>query len=83
MSIAISIIEKAKLLPERQQQRLLEFATQLENEAAPDAKNGALERSARFHRELGRFANLGLTVSWEMCQQARREAWGKWSDDQE
>ncbi|MFT3878683.1 MAG: hypothetical protein QM703_03370 [Gemmatales bacterium] len=85
MSITTSLMEKAKLLPEWQQRRLLEIATQFEYETSstPANDHDIKDRSDRFHRELGRFANQGLTVSWETCRQARREAWGKWSEDQE
>lgn len=71
MSIEKSVIERLASLTPEQQRKLLEFLNSLEGETGK-----APRRSMR-----GLFADLGVTISEEDIEEARREMWGNFPRD--
>lgn len=72
MSIEKSVIERLESLTPEQQARVLDFLNSLEG--APLRKGP--RRSMR-----GLFADLGVTISEEDIDEARREMWGNFPRD--
>jgi hypothetical protein len=72
MSIEKSVMEKLESLTPEQQAKLREFLDSLEPGNGPKAPRRSLR---------GLFADLGLTISEEDIDEARREMWGNFPRD--
>lgn len=72
MSIEKSVIERLESLTPEQQGKLLDFLNSLEETTVPKAPRRSLR---------GLFADLGVTISGEDIEEARREMWGKFPRD--
>jgi hypothetical protein len=72
MSIEKSVIERLESLTPEQQSKLLVFLNSLERESVPKGPRHSLR---------GLFVDLGVTVSEEDIDKARREMWGDFPRD--
>ena len=66
------LIEKIEVLSVVDQQKVLEFINSLETSTTAEPKRKSL---------LGRFADLGVSISKEEIDQARRESWSNFPRD--